>query len=37
MWIASDGSHRLVRANIDIGSGTVELTLSKWNEPLNLD
>ncbi|ORB86275.1 hypothetical protein B1987_23695 [Mycobacterium kansasii] len=37
VWIASDGSHRLVRATIDIGSGAVELTLSKWNEPLKVD
>lgn len=37
VWIASDGSHRLVRASVDLGSGTVETTLSKWNEPVNID
>ncbi|BBX60135.1 putative phthiocerol dimycocerosate transporter LppX [Mycobacterium shottsii] len=37
VWIAQDGSHRLVRANVDLGSGAVEVTLSKWNEPVNVD
>ncbi|CAM3176492.1 hypothetical protein BST27_22360 [Mycobacterium intermedium] len=37
VWIASDGSHRLVRASVDLGSGSVEVTLSKWNEPVNTD
>lgn len=37
VWIAQDGSHRLVRASADLGSGSVQVTLSKWNEPVNLD
>lgn len=37
VWIAADGSHHLVRANIDLGSGTVQVTLSKWNEPVKVD
>lgn len=38
VWIASDGSHRLVRASVDLGSGkSVQVTLSKWNEPVNVD
>ncbi|WP_437339941.1 LppX_LprAFG lipoprotein [Mycobacterium asiaticum] len=37
VWIAQDGSHRLVRASVDLGSGSVQVTLSKWNEPVNLD
>jgi len=37
VWIAQDGSHRLVRASVDLGSGSVEVTLSKWNEPVNTD
>jgi hypothetical protein len=37
VWIASDGSHRLVQASVDLGSGSVQVTLSKWNEPVNLD
>ncbi|HUO36560.1 MAG TPA: LppX_LprAFG lipoprotein [Mycobacterium sp.] len=36
VWIASDGSHRLVRASVDLGSGSVQVTLSKWNEPVNV-
>lgn len=37
-WIATDGSHRLVRARIELGPGqSVEVTLSKWNEPVNVD
>lgn len=37
VWIAQDGSHRLVRASVDLGSGSVQVTLSKWNEPVNVD
>ncbi|CAM4397242.1 Putative lipoprotein LppX precursor [Mycobacterium basiliense] len=37
VWIAQDGSHRLVRADVDLGSGSVEVTLSKWNEPVTID
>jgi hypothetical protein len=37
VWIAQDGSHRLVRASVDLGSGSVQMTLSKWNEPVNVD
>jgi len=38
MWIAQDGSHRLIQASVDLGSGqSVQVTLSKWNEPVNLD
>ena len=37
VWIANDGSHRLVRAQVDLGSGTVAVTLSKWNEPVDID
>ncbi|KAA1250533.1 LppX_LprAFG lipoprotein [Mycobacterium simiae] len=37
VWVASDGSHRLVRATVDLGSGTVQVTLSKWNQPVNVD
>jgi len=37
VWIASDGSHRLVQASVDLGSGSVQVTLSKWNEPVNVD
>lgn len=38
VWIASDGSHRLVQARVDLGSGkTIQVTLSKWNEPVNVD
>jgi hypothetical protein len=37
VWIASDGSHRLVQASVDLGSGSVQVTLSKWNEPVNLN
>ena len=37
VWIAKDGSHRLVRADVDLGSGSVQITLSKWNEPVNVD
>jgi hypothetical protein len=38
MWIAQDGSHRLVQASVNLGSGqSVQVTLSKWNEPVNLD
>ncbi|MCV7078490.1 LppX_LprAFG lipoprotein [Mycobacterium szulgai] len=38
VWIASDGSHRLVQARVDLGSGkTLQVTLSKWNEPVNVD
>lgn len=38
LWIASDGSHRLVQARVDLGSGkTIQVTLSKWNEPVNVD
>ncbi|OSC40421.1 LppX_LprAFG lipoprotein [Mycobacterium decipiens] len=36
VWVATDGSHHLVRASIDLGSGTIELTLSKWNQPVNV-
>ena len=36
-WIAADGSHHLVRASVDLGSGSVQITLSKWNEPVNVD
>ncbi|BBX72818.1 LppX_LprAFG lipoprotein [Mycobacterium shinjukuense] len=37
VWIAADGSHRLVRASVDLGSGSVQVTLSKWNEPGDVD
>jgi LppX_LprAFG lipoprotein len=37
VWIASDGSHRLVQSSVDLGSGSVQVTLSKWNEPVNVD
>ncbi|RFD27125.1 hypothetical protein MUBE_00260 [Mycobacterium uberis] len=37
VWIAQDGSHHLVRASIDPGSGAIQLTQSKWNEPVNVD
>jgi hypothetical protein len=37
VWIASDGSHRLVQASVDLGPGSVQVTLSKWNEPVNVD
>ncbi|RFA01783.1 LppX_LprAFG lipoprotein, partial [Mycobacterium tuberculosis] len=37
VWIAQDGSHHLVRASIDLGSGSIQLTQSKWNEPVNVD
>jgi LppX_LprAFG lipoprotein len=37
VWIANDGSRRLVRANVDLGGGNVQITLSKWNEPVNVD
>ncbi|HTQ16255.1 LppX_LprAFG lipoprotein [Mycobacterium sp.] len=37
VWIANDGSHRLVRASVDLGGGTVQVQLSKWNEPVNVD
>ncbi|BBX97587.1 putative phthiocerol dimycocerosate transporter LppX [Mycobacterium lacus] len=37
VWIAQDGSHRLVKARVDLGPGSVEVTLSKWNEPVNVD
>jgi len=36
VWIAQDGSHRLVRSSVDLGSGSVQVTLSKWNEPVNV-
>ncbi|KJX75851.1 LppX_LprAFG lipoprotein [Mycobacterium lepromatosis] len=36
VWIAQDGSHHLVRASIDLSSGSVQLTQSKWNEPVTL-
>lgn len=37
VWIAQDGSHHLVRASIDLGSGSVQLTQSKWNQPVSVD
>jgi hypothetical protein len=38
VWIAQDGSHRLVQASVDLGSGqSVQVTLSKWNEPVSVD
>lgn len=37
VWIAKDGSNRLVRATVDLGPGSVQVTLSKWNEPVNVD
>ncbi len=37
VWIANDGSHRLVRARVDLEHGSVQVTLSKWNEPVNTD
>jgi LppX_LprAFG lipoprotein len=37
VWIASDGSHHLVQTSVDLGSGSVQVTLSKWNEPVNVD
>jgi hypothetical protein len=37
VWIAADGSHRLVRASVDLGGGSVQVTQSKWNEPVNVD
>ena len=37
VWVAQDGSHRLVRASVDLGGGSVQVTLSKWNEPVNVD
>ncbi len=36
VWIAQDGSHRLVQAKVDLGGGSVLIKLSKWNEPVNL-
>jgi hypothetical protein len=36
VWIATDGSHRLVQAHVDFGSGSVQIKLSKWNEPVNI-
>lgn len=37
VWIAQDGSHHLVRASIDLGSGSIQLTQSKWNQPVAVD
>jgi LppX_LprAFG lipoprotein len=37
VWVASDGTHRLVQASVDLGSGSVQVALSKWNGPVNLD
>jgi uncharacterized lipoprotein YbaY len=37
-WIAEDGSHRLVQARMELGPGqSVDVKLSKWNEPVNID
>ena len=35
-WISQDDSHRLVQARVDLGPGSVQVTLSKWNEPVNV-
>lgn len=38
VWIAEDGSHRFVKARMGLdGDQSVEITLSKWNEPVNVD
>ncbi len=37
VWIAEDGSHHLIQASVDFGGGSVQLTLSKFNEPVNVD
>ncbi len=37
VWIAADGTHHLIQANIDLGHGTVQVKLSKFNEPVNVD
>jgi hypothetical protein len=36
VWIAQDGSHHLVQARVDLGGGSVQITLSKWNEPVHI-
>jgi hypothetical protein len=37
VWTAQDGSQRIVQASVDLGSGSVQVTLSKWNEPVTVD
>lgn len=37
VWIAQDGSNRLVRSTVDLGGGSIQVTLSKWNEPVSVD
>ena len=36
-WIAKDGDHNLVQAQIDPSSGnSIQMTLSKWNDPVTV-
>lgn len=36
-WIENGGDHNLVRAQIEpTGDSSIELTLSKWNEPVTV-
>ncbi len=37
VWIAEDGSHHLMQAIVEFGGGSVQLKLSKFNEPANFD
>ncbi len=37
VWIADDGSRHLIQATIDLGGGSVQVKLSKFNEPVNVD
>jgi lipoprotein LprG len=36
-WIAKDGDHNLVQAQVDPSSGnSIQMTLSKWNDPVTV-
>jgi hypothetical protein len=38
VWISEDGSHRAVQTLVNLGPGqSVQITLSKWNEPVNTE
>jgi lipoprotein LprG len=37
VWIAQDGSHHLIQAGVGLGSGSVQVKLSKFNNPVNVD
>jgi hypothetical protein len=37
VWIADDGSNHVIQANVDFENGSVQVKLSKFNEPVNFD